>query len=285
MWRKQATISVQDEFTGRALPPDLEDSLPPNLTDTFDTVRSGVKRSAEIHINLCSLLERLAKRNQGLAADQLRFSFALQSLTEVTRDTYALDNDNIPLVNEGIKSTARHLSTSQSLLEDEAKAWDEGILEDLKRQRDCLVSVRDMFDRRDRYARNNIPQLERRIESNERKLQDLRARPQGSAKPGEVEKVEDAIFKVRFFLVRLNGLANGRGVAGQGIYCTATRAGCVYHRGRPRRAGVLPAEPVSHQPTAPGLEPGTGQVLGAAGGQLAVTERPSGGNAGGGVTS
>lgn len=209
MWRKQATISVQDEFTGRALPPDLEDSLPPNLTDTFDTVRSGVKRSAEIHINLCSLLERLAKRNHGLAADQLRFSFALQSLTEVTRDTYALDNDDIPLVNEGIKSTARHLSTSQSLLEDEAKAWDEGILEDLKRQRDCLVSVRDMFDRRDRYARNNIPQLERRIESNERKLQDLRARPQGTAKPGEIEKVEEAIFKVRFFLVRLHGVANG----------------------------------------------------------------------------
>lgn len=196
VWRKQATISVQDEFTGRVLPPDLEDSLPSNLADTFDTVRSGVKRSAEIYINLCTLLERLAKRNQGLAADHMRFSLALQSLTEVTRDTYAVDADNIPLVNEGIKATARHLSASQSLLEDEAKAWDEGMLEDLKRQRDCLVSVRDMFDRRDRYARNNIPQLERRIGSNEQKLQDLRARPQGTAKPGETERVEDAIFKV-----------------------------------------------------------------------------------------
>ena len=142
-------------------------------------------------------MERLAKRNEGLAADHLRFSLALQSLTEVTRDTYAVDTDDIPLLNEGIKATARHLSTSQSLLEDEAKAWDSGMLEDLKRQRDCLVSVREMFDRRDRYARNNIPQLERRIEGNERKLQDLRARPQGTAKPGEIEKVEEAIIKVR----------------------------------------------------------------------------------------
>ncbi|PYI04376.1 sorting nexin Mvp1 [Aspergillus sclerotiicarbonarius CBS 121057] len=200
VWRKQATISVQDEFTGRALPPDLEDSLPSDLTDMFDTVRSGVKRSAEVYINLCTLLERLAKRNEGLAADHLRFSLALQSLTEMTRDTYAFDTNDVPLLNEGIKATARHLSASQSLLEDEARAWEEGMLEDLKRQRDCLVGVREMFDRRDRYARNNIPQLERRIENNERKLQELRARE--VVKPGEIEKVEESIVKDKESIVQ-----------------------------------------------------------------------------------
>ncbi|KAL4748545.1 hypothetical protein BDW72DRAFT_205515 [Aspergillus terricola var. indicus] len=202
VWRKQATISVQDEFAGRVLPPDLEDSLPSTLMETFDTVRSGVKRSAEVYINLCTLLERLAKRNEGLAADHLRFSLALQSLTEMTRDTYALDTNDVPLLNEGIKATARHLSASQSLLEDEARAWEDGVLEDLKRQRDNLVSVREMFDRRDRYARNNIPQLEKRIEANERKLQDLRARPQGTVKPGEIEKVEESIFKDKESIVQ-----------------------------------------------------------------------------------
>ncbi|BCS19778.1 sorting nexin Mvp1 [Aspergillus puulaauensis] len=202
VWRKQATISVQDEFAGRVLPPDLEDSLPSTLIDTFDTVRSGVKRSAEVYINLCTLLERLAKRNEGLAADHLRFSLALQSLTEMTRDTYAVDTNDVPLLNEGIKATARHLSASQSLLEDEARAWEDGMLEDLKRQRDNLVSMREMFDRRDRYARNNIPQLERRIETNERRLQDLRAKPQGTVKPGDIEKVEESIFKDKESIVQ-----------------------------------------------------------------------------------
>ncbi|CEJ58089.1 Putative Sorting nexin mvp1 [Penicillium brasilianum] len=202
VWRKQATVSVQDEFEGRTLPPDLEDSLPADLNDTFETVRSGVKRSAEIYINLCTLLERLSKRNDGLAADHLRFSLALQSLTEVTKDTYAVDTNDIPGLNTGITATARHLSTSQSLLEDEARAWTDGVLEDLKAQRDCLVSVREMFDRRDRLARNNIPQLERRIETNERKLQDLRARPSGTVKPGEAEKVEDSIFKDKESIVQ-----------------------------------------------------------------------------------
>jgi sorting nexin-8 len=118
-------------------------------------------------------------------------------LTENSEPTYAIDTNDVPLLNEGINATAKHMSTAQSLLEDEARAWDEGVLEDLKKQRDCLVSMRDVFDRRDRYARDNIPQLERRIEANENKLQSLKGRPEGTVKPGEIEKVEDQIIKVR----------------------------------------------------------------------------------------
>lgn len=118
-------------------------------------------------------------------------------MTENSEPTYAIDTNDVPLLNEGINATAKHMSTAQSLLEDEARAWDEGVLEDLKKQRDCLVSMRDVFDRRDRYARDNIPQLERRIEANENKLQNLKGRPEGTVKPGEIEKVEDQIIKVR----------------------------------------------------------------------------------------
>ncbi|KAL8843241.1 MAG: hypothetical protein Q9176_002194 [Flavoplaca citrina] len=192
--RKQVSSSVQEEFTGRRLPPDLEDSLPTNLLETFDTVRSGVRQSAEAYINLCTLLERLMKRNQGIAADNLRFSHALTDLTEFSPSTYATDTNDVPLLNEGISSTAKHLATSQSLLEEEARVWDEGVLEDFKKQRDTLVSVRDMFDRRDRYAKDNIPYLERRIESNEQKLAGLMNRPSNApVKPGEQEKLEQAV--------------------------------------------------------------------------------------------
>lgn len=176
------------------MPPTLEDSLPSSLPDLFDQVRVGVKRTAEIYINLCVLLERLVKRNEGLAADSAKFSQALKSVAESSNDTYAIDNNDVPLLNEGINSTAKHLSNAQTLLEDEAKAWDSGILEDLKALRDNFVSMRDMFDRRDRYSRDNIPQLERRIEASENKLQQLRAKPPAQIKPGELEKVESSII-------------------------------------------------------------------------------------------
>lgn len=196
MWRKQATISVQEEFVGKALPAGLEDSLPSTLHDLFETTRAGVRRSTEIYINLCNLMDRLSKRTEGLAADHLRLSLGLDTLREISESTYASDTNDVPLLNDGLQATAKHLAQQQALLEDEAKAWDEGVLEDLKRQRDALVSVRDMFDRKDRYDKDNIPQLERRIANNESKLSTLRNKPEGLVKPGEIEKVTDSIIKV-----------------------------------------------------------------------------------------
>ncbi|KAL5115507.1 Sorting nexin mvp1 [Pleosporales sp. CAS-2024a] len=202
VWRKQANLSVHEEFVGKMLPPDLEDSLPKTLPDLFDTVRSGVRQSAESYINLCNMMERMTRRNEGMAAEFQRFSSALRSLTEASHDTYAVDTNDVPLLNEGLHSTARHLDQSRQLLEDEARGWEAGVLEDLKMQRDSLVSVRDMFDRRDKYARDNIPALERRIASNETKLQNVRNKSPDQIKPGEAEKVEDAIFKDKESIVQ-----------------------------------------------------------------------------------
>jgi len=196
VWRKQATITIQEEFFGKILPRTLEDSLPSSLEDLFDTVRSGVRRSADIYISLCSLLERALKRKEGLATEYLRFSTTLQSLIEVSEDTYRIDTNDVPLLNEGINSTARHMFVDQSIVEDEGKSWDEGVIEDFKRQRDGLVSMRDMFDRRERLAKDNIPQLERRIQGNETRLAGIRSNPDQQRNSGEAEKVEDAIMKV-----------------------------------------------------------------------------------------
>ncbi|KAK3313336.1 hypothetical protein B0H66DRAFT_577398 [Apodospora peruviana] len=195
VWRKQATISVQDEFAGRSLPIGLEDSLPPTLEELFARTRAGVRRSADLYISICNIMDRLVKRSEGVAADHARIALSLNSLTEVSADTYATDTNDVPLLNDGLQAMSKHLRTSQSLMEDESRAWDEGVLEDLKRQRDALVSLRDLFDRRERLDKDNIPHLERRIATNENKLSTLRAKPDGMVKPGEIEKVVEAIIK------------------------------------------------------------------------------------------
>ncbi|KAI6353084.1 Sorting nexin mvp1 [Pyricularia grisea] len=196
VWRKQATISIQDEFVGRNLPDGLEDSLPPQqLEELFLRTRSGVKRSAELYIQICIVMDRLVKRVEGVAADHGRVAMSLQSLSEVSADTYATDNDEVPRLNDGLLTMGKHLRTAQALMEDESKGWDAGVLEDLKRQRDALVAMRDMFDRKERLDRDNIPQLERRIQNNEAKLSNLRAKQEGLVKPGEIEKVVESIIK------------------------------------------------------------------------------------------
>jgi sorting nexin-8 len=147
-------------------------------------------------------MERLVKRNEGLAQDSFKFSQTITGLTEATSDTYAVDQNDVPLLNEGVNATAKHLATTTTLLEDEARAWDIGVLEDLKSIRDNFVSMRDMFDRRDRYARDNIPQLERRIEASENKLQQLRQKPPAQIKAGEIEKVENSIMSDKESIVQ-----------------------------------------------------------------------------------
>lgn len=192
-----------DEFTGRPLPPGLEESLPPTLEELFERTRQGVKRSAELYIQTCNIMDRLVKRSEGVAADHGRMAMSLTSLTETSSETYATDTNDVPLLNDGLIAMSKHLQNTQSLMEDESKAWDAGVLEDLKRQRDALVSIRDLFDRRERLDKDNIPHLERRIQSNETKLAGLRAKPDGMARPGEVEKVIEAIIKVRISPISL----------------------------------------------------------------------------------
>lgn len=184
------------------MPPGLEDSLPPTLEDLFARTRNGIKRSAELYINVCNIMDRLVKRTEGVAADHARIAMSLISLTEASNDTYATDNNEVPLLNDGLVAMSKHLSTCQSLLEDESRGWEQGVLEDLKRQRDSLVSARDMFDRRERLDKDNIPQLEKRISASEAKLQALRNKPEGTVKPGEIEKVAESIIKDKESIVQ-----------------------------------------------------------------------------------
>lgn len=269
MWRKQATISVQEEFVGKNLPSNLEDGLPQNLQETFDTVRSGVRRGADLYISLCNLVERLIKREEAMAGEYGRFSMALTSLTETTREAFAIDTNDVPLLNEGIKGTAKHLSATQGLLEDEGRGWEQGLLEDLKTVRDGLVSMRELFDRKDRLARDNIPQLERRIQQNEQKLQGVKAKGD-AAKPGEAEKVEIAIVNVSVPPIRTERRERrtDSGFAGQAEHRQPARARGLHQGMRARRAGVLPGDHLPHLAPAPGLGAGAGQVRRVGGGQL-----------------
>jgi hypothetical protein len=217
-------------------------------------------------------MDRIAKRQEGVAADHGRMAAALSSLTETSADTYATDTNEIPLLNDGLAATSRHLQTCQQLLEDESRGWDEGVLEDLKRQRDALVSVREMFDRRERLDKDNIPYLERRIQANETKLANLRSKPDGTVKAGEIERVAEAIIKVsKLFSDHHYDVAMLlTACPGQGIHCAAAQPQHICQGVHSRRASDVPVVAVPCEPMEPGLGWGARQVRRDAVGQLAT---------------
>jgi len=198
VWRKQASINIQEEFAQRTLPPGLEDSLPPNLPDLFATVRAGVRRAADLYIALCTIAERLGRRQEGLAGEYGRMGAAWHALaSEAHADVYA--GQDVRGLNAGVEGTARGVEQARGVLEDEARSGEAGGLEDLKTMRDALVSMRELFERREKGARDTIPALEKRILANETKLRAIEAKGE-QAKAGEAQRVGEAIMKVRVLL-------------------------------------------------------------------------------------
>ena len=95
-----------------------------------------------------------------------------------------------------MRSVARGLDLVSGVLGDESRAWDEGILEDLKRQRDVLVAMKECFDRKDRLAGDNVTSLEKRITNAELKIQAINAKPDAATKADQIGKLNEQIEKV-----------------------------------------------------------------------------------------
>ncbi|KAK9453997.1 hypothetical protein V1511DRAFT_522493 [Dipodascopsis uninucleata] len=193
VWRKQASVSVEDEFTGRALPDGLIESWDNAEAERWEDVKEGIKMEAEIYTDLCLLIDRMEKRQESVASDHQRFSQSLNTLNDATQKTYSVDTNDLSLIQDGIKNVSKYLSNAQTLLEDESRGWEIGVLEDFKRHRDILISVKELFDRKEKLDMNNIPYLERRIHNNENRLKQMRDR--SDIKISEIDRVAHSVAR------------------------------------------------------------------------------------------
>ncbi|QSL66094.1 hypothetical protein MERGE_000469 [Pneumocystis wakefieldiae] len=123
-------------------------------------------------------MDRLLKYQEKSAEDMMLFAFCLNVLAGGNKPVLidGIINDSFSCINKGMSAVSKHFLTAQEFLEEEAKILSEGILEDLKSQRDNLIAIKNMFDRKDKLDINNISFLEKRINSNVNKLADLNMR-------------------------------------------------------------------------------------------------------------
>ncbi|KAK9321055.1 hypothetical protein V1517DRAFT_185317 [Lipomyces orientalis] len=195
VWRKQAAVSVEDEFTGRSLPDGLIESWNAAEAERWEEVKTGVKMEAELYTHLCLLIDRMEKRQESVASDHQRFATSLNTLQDVTQKTYSVDTNDLSLVNDGIKNVSKYLNNAKDLLEDESRGWEIGVLEDFKRHRDTLISIKELFDRQEKLDVNTIPYLERRISNNETRLAGMRDKP--DFKQSDIDRIQISIQRDR----------------------------------------------------------------------------------------
>ncbi|KAJ3031051.1 sorting nexin [Rhizophlyctis rosea] len=170
----------------RSKPIPLEEEVPLSGGDAFTTPEDLDDRVARFRASLSSLIvqyrdlsilmERIARRTDGSALDFLRYHAVLNQMTEVP-DCPRSECTNCAVMNSTTGQIAGGLQRIGRIMEEQAQTTFDGALESLKAHRNLLASCHDMFTRRDRaLSQINIDSLLKRIEVNETKLRELRAK-------------------------------------------------------------------------------------------------------------
>ncbi|OAQ30072.1 hypothetical protein K457DRAFT_1831794 [Linnemannia elongata AG-77] len=176
IWRKDIVISTEDEFTTRLpIASSLSKQIPMTLDLEVEAVKRRLPASIEYYRTMVATLDRIQKRSEASAADYTRFSLAVGALADCEKQCHIDDCYNCGQLSQAYGKIGTHFSQASTLMEVQARAAQQGMVESLKRHRDLLISVRELFQRRDRIREGNMAEmLKKRIASNEAKLKTLR---------------------------------------------------------------------------------------------------------------
>ncbi|KAG0263311.1 Sorting nexin mvp1 [Linnemannia exigua] len=176
LWRKNVVISTEDEFTSKLpIPESLVKQVPMDLELQLESIKRRLPASVEYYRSMVHVMDRVQKRTEANAGDYMRFSLALNALADCEKHCHVEECYSCGQLSHGYGKIGSHMGQASNLLEEQARATQRGIVEDLKRHRDLLVSVMELMQRRERAREGGLVEmLKKRIANQEQKLTHLR---------------------------------------------------------------------------------------------------------------
>ncbi|CAG8524035.1 2659_t:CDS:10 [Ambispora gerdemannii] len=148
LWRKTNTPDLEEEFLKKTVPEEIEVRIPADLEERLNKVNKKLNESIEHYRNMCHIMERIARRREGLSSDYTRYGAALNSLIDIEKKCYIENCSNCTRIANGLTDVSSHIQRASAIIEEE-----------------------ETFERRDRLAMDNtIDALETRISTNTAKL-------------------------------------------------------------------------------------------------------------------
>jgi len=174
-WKKQHSVSLDEESVSKRLDRTEEMSIPSDLEEKLGGTRLRIQPMIEQWGRICFLADRLVKRREGAASDFSRLSVTLKALNEVNASCWRGDACELcGGVREGLERVSGHLQNASDVSEQRAMSLMYNALEALKAQRDLMVATRDWFVRHDRHSIDQVEKLRKRVEQNSVKLEQVR---------------------------------------------------------------------------------------------------------------
>ncbi|KAG0301136.1 sorting nexin [Linnemannia gamsii] len=176
LWRKNVVISTEDEFTTKLpISESLVKQVPMDLELQLESIKRRLPASVEYYRSMVHVMDRVQKRTEANAGDYMRFSLALNALADCEKHCHVEECYSCGQLSQGYGKIGSHMGQASSVLEVQARATQRGIVEDLKRHRDLLVSVMELLQRRERAREGGLVEmLKKRITNQEQKLTHLR---------------------------------------------------------------------------------------------------------------
>ncbi|KAG0230323.1 hypothetical protein B0O80DRAFT_441321 [Mortierella sp. GBAus27b] len=203
VWKKGVIISTDDEFVSQLpIPEDLTTHVPPDFETQLEGIKTRLPAMIDYVRSMVHVVDRIQKRTEATAADFMRYSLALHALADCERQCHVPECYSCEQLSQGYNKIGSHMNKTSSILEDQAKALQRGMAEDLKRHRDLLVSLVELLQRRERAREpRTIDNLQKRIGTSETKLQGLQtsatAAAGGDEGAGDLKTLEVSIEKLK----------------------------------------------------------------------------------------
>ncbi|KAK4051202.1 Sorting nexin mvp1 [Microbotryomycetes sp. JL201] len=192
-WRKNAQISLDEEFHSRALTSAEEASIPADLDTRLGSLRSRILNLIEQWAAVVHAIDRIAHRRQNQGGEWDKLYDALHGVLDVERNGWRLKEVvDVEADEQALMDTSRSMGALEG---SSAKTMIDSIVEEVKRHRELYVNFRDLFARHMTLAPDAVEKLRRRTEANLRKLRSIRDSAPGAAAPtpAEFDKLTSAI--------------------------------------------------------------------------------------------
>ncbi|ODV58653.1 Mvp1p [Ascoidea rubescens DSM 1968] len=190
-WRRQANVDTNEEFKGKRISKNFIKNWHPDNQKLWKQAEFSIKDMYENWFKICILIERIEKRKEQIAYDNLKFNSILNGFIDVSNKIYSVESSDISMINAGLQNVNLHISNSASLYKDESHNLDIGIMHEFKTFQDYINSLRGLFERLNRLGGNTIFQAKKRVEINTNRFNEIKTKP--DVRGSEVDRLIQSI--------------------------------------------------------------------------------------------
>ncbi|CDO92995.1 unnamed protein product [Kluyveromyces dobzhanskii CBS 2104] len=192
-WRKQGHYDTTDEFADKRISSTFMKLWRKEFSDQWNTANEKIDDALDTWVKVTVLIERNEKRMKQIAHERNLLGSIIGTIPQATNALYPQSTSTVSQINEGAGLIVEHLDACASVIEGEYNEVDNSLSIRFKAFIDILIAFKGLFERYKMMAGNNIPQLQRRVEINQERLNTLESNP--DVKGTEYDRVKQSISR------------------------------------------------------------------------------------------